>query len=209
MDLKQQTIKRVVGQFHQPRGLGGRAAGLLMAHRSSNRQRNAWAVSLLDVGPEDRVLEIGFGPGIAIRELTRRASRGLVCGIDHSDVMVRQATRRNAIAVHDGRVDLRLGSVSELPRFDEPFDKMLAVNSCAFWDDPTARLGELRDQLRPGGVIAIVSQPRDPNATETTSAGAGREIADQLTAAGFADLRTETLPLRPPVVCVLGVNAEG
>jgi hypothetical protein len=38
-------------------------AGSVMAHRSSNRRRNACAVSLLDVQRHDRVLEIGFGPG--------------------------------------------------------------------------------------------------------------------------------------------------
>jgi hypothetical protein len=51
----------------------GRAAGLLMAHRSSNHKRNAWAVSLLEVRPDDRVLEIGFVPGLAVRELSRIA----------------------------------------------------------------------------------------------------------------------------------------
>jgi spermidine synthase len=53
-----------------------------MAHRSSNRKRNAWAVSLLYVRRDDRVLEIGFGPGRAIRELSRVACAAYVCGID-------------------------------------------------------------------------------------------------------------------------------
>jgi hypothetical protein len=65
-------------QFGRPTGLWGRAAGSLMAHRSSNRLRNAWAVSMLDVRPDDRVLEFGFGPGVAIRELARLASEGSV-----------------------------------------------------------------------------------------------------------------------------------
>src|SRR3712207_9494787 len=64
-----------------------------MAHRTSNRRRNVWAVSLLGVRPEDRVLEIGFGPGIAIRELGRLARKGYVCGIDHSELMLRRAKR--------------------------------------------------------------------------------------------------------------------
>ncbi|HEX6711367.1 MAG TPA: hypothetical protein VF068_13640 [Rubrobacter sp.] len=55
-----------------------------MALRSSNRKRNAWADDLLGVEPTDRVLEIGFGLGIAVRELSRRARHCLVCGVDHS-----------------------------------------------------------------------------------------------------------------------------
>src|SRR5215204_7648513 len=99
----------VRAQFGRPAGLWGRAAGLLMAHRSSNRRRNAWAVSLLDVRPDDRVLEIGFGPGLAIRELARLAVDGYVCGIDHSELMLRRARRLNAEAIERGVVDLRLG----------------------------------------------------------------------------------------------------
>ena len=129
MHWKQKLAMAIRAQFRHPRGVAGWLAGWAMALRSSNRQRNVWAVGLLGVEPTDRVLEIGFGPGIAIRELSRRATQGLVCGIDHSAVMVRQATRRNAEAVRAGRVVLRLGAAEYLPAFAEPFDKVLAVNN--------------------------------------------------------------------------------
>lgn len=207
MSIKQKAVMKVVGQFHRPTGLGGQAAGWVMAHRGSNRKRNVWAVELLDVQPEDRVLEIGFGPGVAISELARRATRGLVCGIDHSEVMVRQATRRNAAAVRADRVELRLGSVPELPDYAEPFDKILAVNNAMMWDDPSGRLRELRGLMRPGGRIAIALQPRGPGSSDETADRAAVEISEQLTTAGFADLRVETLELQPTkVVCVLGAN---
>lgn len=203
MALKDRVLRRVAGQFHRPHGMGGHLAGWVMAHRSSNRERNRWVVSLLNVQPADRVLEIGFGPGIATTELSRLASRGQIFGIDHSQVMLRQASKRNSVAVRAGRVDLRLGSVELLPDFGAPLDKILAVNSVGFWPDPVARLTELRSMLRPGGEIAIASQPRCPGATRETSARAAEEIASQLREAGFPETRVETLDLEPPVVCVL------
>jgi SAM-dependent methyltransferase len=207
MGLRQRAMRAAVGQFHRPHGWGGRAAGWVMATRGSNRRRNLWAVGLLDVQPYDRVLEIGFGPGIAIRELARKATSGLVVGVDHSDVMLRQARKRNAAAVRAGRVDLRLGDAENLPAFDEPFDRILAVNSLMFWDDPVARLGELRGILRPGGRIAIAYQPRGPGATDETAAQAGRDLSKQFSEAGFTDVRVETLELQPTyAVCVLGAN---
>jgi SAM-dependent methyltransferase len=207
MDVKQKTMRALVAQFHRPHGLGGRAAGWFMAHRGSNRKRNLWAADLLDVQPDDRVLELGFGPGIAIEAMARRATRGVVTGVDHSEVMVRQATRRNAAAVRAGRVDLQLGNAEDLSAFDAPFDKVLAVNSLMFWDDPVARLKQLRALLCPGGQIAIAYQPRGPQASDETAARTGREIAEQFTTAGFTDVRVETLPLKPTaVVCVLGVS---
>lgn len=207
MGLKQKTTHALVSQFHQPHGFGGRAAGWVMAKRGSNRERNIWAVGLLDVQTQDRVLEIGFGPGIAIQEFARRATSGLVVGVDHSEVMVRQARKRNAAAVSAGRVDLRLGSADALPAFDAPFDKILAVNSLMFWDDPVARLKELHDLLRPGGELAIAYQPRGPGSTDEVAARTGRQIAAHLTEVGFTEVCVETLALKPTVVvCVLGVK---
>jgi SAM-dependent methyltransferase len=208
--LKRRVITRVVRQFGRPHGAAGRAAGWVMAHRGSNRQRNLWVVSLLDVQPTDRVLEIGFGPGLAIAELARRATAGHVYGIDHSEVMVRQAGKRNAAAIRAQRVKLLHTSVARLPRFDEPLDAIFAVNSVGFWPDPAERLSELRGLLRPGGRIALAGQPRCAGATADTTARAARELHDLLTQAGFTRARTETLPLDPPVACVLAVNpADG
>jgi ubiquinone/menaquinone biosynthesis C-methylase UbiE len=206
MSLKRRTITALIRQFGHPRGVAGRMAGWFMAHRGSNRQRNRWAVSLLDVGPTDRVLEVGFGPGVAIAELAARAGRGTVYGVDHSAVMVRQAGRLNAAAVRTGRVRLVHAPVDRLPAFDGPLDAVLAVNSVGFWAEPVDRLRDLRRLLGPAGRIALVSQPRCPGATAETTVRAARELADLLTQAGFTAIRTETLDLDPPVACVLGVN---
>lgn len=194
----------MIEQFHHPRGVGGRVAGWVMAHRGSNRQRNVWVVSLLDVQPAERVLEVGFGPGIAIGELAARATRGRVYGVDHSAVMVERAGRRNRAAAQ--RIELIQASVDRLPSFGAPLDAVLAVNSSGFWPDPPARLRELRGLLRPGGRIALASQPRCPGANRDTTTRAAGELQDLLTKAGFTELRVETLDLDPPVACVLGVN---
>jgi SAM-dependent methyltransferase len=177
-----------------------------MAHRSSNLQRNVWVASLLDVGDTDRVLEVGFGPGVAIAGLAKRVTHGQVYGIDHSAVMVRQATRRNRAAVRAGRVSLQQASVDRLPDFGEPLDLILAVNTMGHWPEPDQRLKELRGLLRPGGHIALVSQPRSPGAAAATTARAAQDLINRLTAAGFGETRVETLPLDPPVACVIATR---
>jgi ubiquinone/menaquinone biosynthesis C-methylase UbiE len=182
--------------------------GWVFAHRPSNRQRNGWVVSLLDVRPTDRVLEIGFGPGIAIAELVR-AGAGHVYGIDHSDVMLRQASRRNAAAIRAGRVTLLTASVDQLPdALDGPFDAILAVNSLGFWPAAAERLAELRGRLAPGGRIAIASQPRCPGATAGTSRSAADEVENLVRSAGYLLTSTETLPLSPPAICVLATAPD-
>jgi SAM-dependent methyltransferase len=203
--VKGRILAAMVRQFGHPRGAGGSAAGWVMAHRPSNRRRNAWVPSLLDVQPTDRVLEIGFGPGLAIAELTRRVGpSGHVYGDDRSRVMLRQAARRNAAAIRDGRLTLTLGTVAELPsELDGPFDAILAVNSLGFWTAPAERCADLRRRLAPAGRIAIASQPRSPGATRDTALEAARRITGLLEAAGFAQPSTELLDLDPPVACVV------
>ena len=145
----------------------------------------------------------GFGPGLAVAELAR-AGAGHVYGIDHSDVMLRQASRRNAAAIRAGRVTLVNAPVDQLPAaLDGPFDAILAVNSLGFWAAPAERLAELRRRLAPGGRIAIASQPRCPGATAETSRSAADEVENLLRSAGFVQMSTQTLPLGPPVICVL------
>jgi len=210
MRLGESFSVRVRAQFGRPQGFWGPIAGWIMGVRSSNRIRNVWAVSLLDVQRCDRILEIGFGPGIAIREISRVAVDGYVCGLDHSARMLHQAARRNAAVIREGRVDLRLGSVDNLPVFERPFDKILAVNTVMFWHHPDKSLEELRHLLRPGGRIAVAHQPRGPGVTDLTAMAMGTEMATKLTQAGFSGVRMETLALKPAVVCAIGINqSEG
>ena len=209
MGLKQKTMKARGQRSSTGRAASaaGRRAG---SWRTGDRtaKRNVWAVGLLDVQPDDRVLEIGFGPGIAIEEMARRATRGLVVGVDHSEVMVRQATRRNAAAVRDGtrRPAPRLGR-GRCPQFDAPFDKILAVNSLMFWDDPVdAAEGAAWSPAPRRTDRDRLPAPR-PGIDGRDLARAGQEIAAHFATAGFTDVRVETLALKPTaVVCVLGVS---
>ena len=213
MMIRQRVLGRIMqwwgrhgglAQFHRPTGAMGRVAGWIMGRRSSNVARNRWAVRLLDVQPTDRVIELGCGPGVALAAIAARANRGFVVGVDHSQVMIGQARRRNGAAIRAGRVLVINTPVESLSLRDVPFDAALAVNTVGMWPDPTARLRELARLLRPGGRIALVSQPRCPSATAATSAAAAKELTGMLAEAGFEPLRTEMFDLDPPAACVLG-----
>lgn len=176
--------------FNDPRGIGGRIAAFVMAHRSSNVRRSRWAVALLDLQPDDRVLEVGCGPGVALAAARKRTPH--VVGVDRSSVMVRQAARRSGATVIESAAE-------DLPPFDEPFDKALAVNTVPHWPDPVAGLRAVHRAMRPGGTIAVVSQPRGERFADHDAVG--RQLAE----AGFTVARVETLDLTPPVSCVLAI----
>src|SRR5262249_31441868 len=118
--------KLLMRMFGRPKGALGRLGGVIMAHM--NRDAASQIIEMLDFRPDDKVLEVGFGPGVAIQLLLHRVPAGSVAGIDYSQEMVRQAAARNAAALRNLRVDLRYGSVERMPFPDERFDKALAIN---------------------------------------------------------------------------------
>ena len=88
--------KLLMRMFGHPKGVLGRLGGVIMAR--VNRDAAAQVIEVLDVRPDDKVLEVGFGPGVAIQMLLHRVPAGSVAGVDQSQEMVRQAAARNAIA---------------------------------------------------------------------------------------------------------------
>jgi SAM-dependent methyltransferase len=216
MNASPRLRRSVVRQFHNPTGVGGHLAGWIMSHRRSNVTRSRWAVELLDVQPDDRVLEVGCGPGVALAAIADRVVRGVAVGVDHSPVMIRHARRRNAAAVAAGRVLLVCAAVEDLlpadgdrevagidvRPFAERFHAVLAVNNVGFWDQPDRRLAALRHLMNPGGRVALVTQPRCPGATVETTRSAGTDLGGLLDDAGYAAITSVTLDLDPPAICV-------
>jgi SAM-dependent methyltransferase len=137
-------------QLGRPTGGAGRLVGRLMGRINASPNRHA--IEALDLQPRDRVLEVGFGPGLALSEGLRR-SEGPHAGIDASVEMVELAGRRNRHAIRSGRLDLVLGVARDLPWADSTFDKALLVNMLYFADARGLDIARVRRALRPGGVM--------------------------------------------------------
>ena len=180
--------------FGRPRGILGRLGGVIMARM--NQKCATWVIDLLEVQPNDRILEVGFGPGVGIELLAKAAPKGYVAGVDPSQEMVAQARARNAQAITSGHVDLRYGSAEGLPFADNTFNKALAINSMQVWTDAAAGLREIRRVMQAGGRLALGFTPY--------SGQRQGGLTDRLTAAGLAEahvVETET------GFCVLAIKA--
>ena len=176
MDLGDRILLRMFGR---PEGLLGRLGGVILAR--ANRSFAQEIIALLDVRPAERVLEVGFGPGVAIELLTSATPAGKIAGVDPSEEMVGQATARNAATIRTGAVDLRQGSVESMPFEDGAFDTVLAINSMQVWPDAPAGLREIRRVLTAGGRVALGFTPR----SRQPKGG----VTELLSAAGFEAAR--------------------
>lgn len=179
---------------------------MIMSSRPSNVARNQWTVDLLDLQPQDNVLEIGFGPGLAIEGAALRVTEGLVTGVDHSEVMLRQASKRNADAIAAGRMQLFLGSLENLPPYETPFTKIFSANVVQFWSDPVEEFRKLRAMLAPGGLLISTYMPRNKNASNANGRAKAEEIEQQLHKAGFNSVEIKELSLQP--LCAFSVVAK-
>lgn len=110
-------------------------------------------VEKLDIQPDDRVLEIGCGHGVAATFVCERLEGGRLTAVDRSPKMIDAATRRNAAHVEAGKAEFLVGSLEDLDLGDRRFDKILAVRVGLFDREP-ARAQELAARwLAPDGSL--------------------------------------------------------
>ncbi|MBL8613602.1 MAG: methyltransferase domain-containing protein [Myxococcales bacterium] len=195
-------MKSIYRQFRRPTGVLGAIVGRVMARR--NRVRGEWVVSLLDLAPGERVLEVGFGPGVdAERALARVGPAGSLLGVDASTVMVHQAAHRNAAAVKGGRAAFLEGDIdAQLPVGDGEYDAAFAINNAQFWSSLDHGFEEMARALKPGGRLVVAIQPRNPGASAADSERWAERLAEAARAAGLRDVSAELGPTAPPVAAV-------
>jgi SAM-dependent methyltransferase len=148
-------------------------------------ERLVWAVDVVDVQPDDHVLEVGCGHGVAVSLVCDRLVGGTVLAIDRSAKMIEMAARRNAVHVAAGRAAFRVAALHEADFGSVRFDLVLAVHvPVLLRGEPRRELAVVRAHLAPGGRFALPFQPLDPATTEAVA----RRLAALLAAAGFVDV---------------------
>ena len=118
-------------------------------------------VAQLDVRPDDRVLEIGCGHGVAATLVCERLRGGHLTAIDRSAKMIEAATRRNARYIEAGKAEFLVATLEDLDLGERRFDRIFAVRVGLFHRDPERARRIAERWLAPGGrVYAFFDEPR-------------------------------------------------
>lgn len=119
--------------------------------------------------------------------------------------MLDQARARNGGANREGRLELPLGSLEDLPAAVGSFDKTCSANVVRFLPDRAAAFRKIYSRLKPKGVAATTYMPRGKNPSRENALNMAEEVRRHMEAAGFANIRIEELPIDPvPAVWVIG-----
>jgi ubiquinone/menaquinone biosynthesis C-methylase UbiE len=116
-------------------------------------------VEQLDIRPDDRVLEIGCGHGVAATFVCQRLEGGHLTAVDRSRKMIDAATRRNAEYVAAGKAEFLVATLEELDLGVRSFDKIFAVRVGLFHSDPDRAHALVEPWLAPGGAVFAFYDP--------------------------------------------------
>lgn len=144
-----------------------------------NPRSNRMVVGTARLEPDEVVLDIGCGPGAAVRGAARHVERAI--GVDRSQPMIDIARRRSARL---DNVEYHVAGAEDLPLTTDSIDVAWTIHAYHHWEHPDAGIAEVLRVLRSGGRFLIVE-------TETESAhgltrNAAVDVAQRLESAGFS-----------------------
>jgi len=169
-------------------GIAGLVAALSMVFgRKGDAQL---AVRLSGTGSGDTVVDLGCGPGVAVRYAARLGAT--VIGVDPATVMLRIArllTRRRAM------VHYVEGTAEAIPLTEHSASVVWSIATVHHWSDVDAGLREVRRVLLPGGRLVAMERRAQRGTRGHRSHGWTDEqitaFADRCREHGFADIRLE------------------
>jgi ubiquinone/menaquinone biosynthesis C-methylase UbiE len=147
--------KFIADQLHSPSsGITSWILSRLWNRRNS--ALNDFAFDHLDLGVDDRVLEVGFGGGYLLERMAEVVTDGFLAGVDISEAMVDVYKRRYRSMIDAGRLEVRCAQAEKLPYPSECFNKCCTVNSLFYWADVQQGIAEIYRVLENGGRLVAV-----------------------------------------------------
>ncbi|MGN0254687.1 MAG: class I SAM-dependent methyltransferase [Chordicoccus sp.] len=159
MSENEETRTTELGNPRRPEGEAGEK--MLDRMNESHYAMTGWALTFLDIRPDDRLLDIGCGGGMTLNRIADQVTDGHLDGVDYSEVSVAKSASLNKAFIDQGRMTIQEGSVEALPFEDETFDKIITVESFYFWPDPAENLKEVYRVLKKGGHFLLVAETYD------------------------------------------------
>jgi ubiquinone/menaquinone biosynthesis C-methylase UbiE len=143
-------------RYSKPTGWLGRFT--LWRMNSSHSKLTDWGLAHISIQKHCTILDVGCGGGRTVSKLAAMAAQGKICGVDYSEESVAATKSINAQSIAAGRVEVRHGSVSQLPFSDGVFDLVTAVETHFWWPNLPGDMREIFRVVKRGGKFIIIAE---------------------------------------------------
>ena len=124
----------------------------------SHAKLTDWGLGQIGIEKNYTFLDVGCGGGRTVSKLAAIATEGTVYGVDYSEESVAATNEMNTREIAAGRVEVRHGSVSQLPFSDGMFDLVTAVETHFWWPNLAADMREVFRVVKGGGKLVVVAE---------------------------------------------------
>ena len=169
-------------------GATGALFGLIMV--VMGRAKARLAADVASVADADHVVDVGCGPGTAVRAAAGRGAR--VTGVDPAPVMLRLA---RTVTRDQPSITWADGVAEDLPLQDGSATVVWSLATVHHWKDVTVGLAEVHRVLASGGRFLAIERQVRPGATGLASHGwtehQAESFAAQCRTAGLQNVQIE------------------
>jgi len=185
-------LRFIGNQFRKPTGFLGKIVSRIMIR--GNRSRYDKIIPELAIMQHDQILEIGYGHGLGI-DMISSGYDCFVSGIDFSELMFREAAKRNQKHIGQKKVELYHGDFLSTDLGSNKFDKIFCINVIYFWNNLDEPFTRIYQELKDGGLFCMFMVHQD-YLEKTKFAKKGifarytiEQVVDCLKLSGFRDIR--------------------
>ncbi len=181
----------ISSQFRKPAGWLGRIVSKLLIKGNSFEYDRI--LDELEIKPNDKLFEIGYGPGIGIEKICSFVDCHIE-GVDFSELMFKQASERNRIHIESNKAVLSYGDFLDYPLSADQYDKIFCLNVIYFWDNLFIPFTKIRLALKAGGRFCFSMADKDHldripfTSDQVFNKYSIDEVINQLKLAGFTDV---------------------
>lgn len=140
-------------QLRMPTGNIGKIVAKMMNKR--NAKFYSEIINYLDVKDNDKIFEIGYGPGLGIKMLAELNIKCTINGIDFSELMFKEAYERNIKFINQLKVKLSYGDFLTEDFSKQTYNKVFCLNVIYFWKDLGVAFRKISSILENNGKFCI------------------------------------------------------
>lgn len=184
-------LRIIEEQFKQPKGLIGKIISKLMQNNNTTSYNRM--INYMEIKSQENIFEIGYGPGLLIDRILRRVDCK-ISGIDFSELMYKEASKRNREHICSGKADLNYGNFLQYEMGLDNYDAIFCMNVVYFWNKLEIPFIKIKNSLKKNGRFCLyMDHPKELSKqgfskTDIFNKYSIEQIVNQLHLNGFREI---------------------